>query len=153
MSNWTSHDGKWFPSKEKVALTNITSKVKEINGQKVQPGDPFIYEGPDRAAMFELFKDKVENLGMDFRNDTELINRVRQLGYKSVDAYAKEMGYDKVESEKRFLDKASVITKHELPTRVKEVSVMGGGSDSTGSGADVIGGFGDERIRPASELD
>ena len=161
MPNWISKDGVFHPAKEKVALVNnskkaITNPSEEGTrgfGQIVEPGEPFIYEGPDRAAMFALFQAKQETLGMDFHTDADLINRVRQLGYKSVDEYAKVMGYDKVKVEEDFKAKASVIVKHDLPQRVKELNIMGGGSDTSGSGADIIGGFGEERVRPASELE
>jgi hypothetical protein len=63
------------------------------------------------------------------------------------------MGYDKLKVEEDFLKKASVIAKHDLPTKAKEVLIMGGGQDTTGSGADIIGGFGEERVRLASEIE
>ena len=149
MSRWISKDGIWFPAKEKVALKNITDKVKVIGGQTVQPGDPYIYEGPDRAALYELFEQKVETLGQDFRYDIELINRVKQLGYNSVDDYAKAMGYDKNKVEEIFNKNASVVTQHELPARVKAIDELGGGTDLSGSGKDIVGGFGDAEVKPA----
>ncbi len=132
----------WFAAKEKVALKNITGKVKVVNGIEVQPNDPYIYEGPDRAALYEFYKAGVETFGVDFHNDPELINRVRQLGYKSVDAYAKVMGYDKKKIEEAFNKNASVIQKHELPQRVADLDIEGGGKDFSGQGKDKKGGFG-----------
>ena len=149
MSRWVSKDGIWHPAKEKVALKNITDKVKVINGQTVQPGEPYIYEGPDRAALFELFEQKVETLGQDFRQDIELINRVKQLGYTSVDDYAKAMGYDKDKVEALFNKNASVVTQHELPKRVEALNELGGGTDMSGQGKSIVGGFGEPEVKPA----
>ena len=161
MANWVSCDGVVKPAKERVSLKNISGKVmtnpseegSKFHGEIVQPGDDFIYEGPDRAAMFKLFKDKVTELGQDFRKNPDMIGIARQFGYKSVDAYAKDMGYDAEEAKKQFESKMAVVAKHELPARAKELARIGGGQDSSGMGNDVIGGFGDERVRPASELD
>ena len=149
MSRWVSKDGIWHPAKEKVALKNITDKVKVIGGQTVQPGEPYIYEGPDRAALFELFEQKVETLGQDFRQDIELINRVKQLGYNSVDDYAKAMGYDKDKVEALFNKNASVVTQHELPKRVEALNELGGGTDMSGQGKSIVGGFGEPEVKPA----
>jgi hypothetical protein len=149
MSRWISKDGIWHPAKEKVALKNITDKVKVIGGQTVQPGEPYIYEGPDRAALFELFEQKVETLGQDFRQDIELINRVKQLGYNSVDDYAKVMGYDKDKVEELFNKHASVVTQHELPDKVKALNELGGGTDMSGQGKSIVGGFGEPEVKPA----
>jgi hypothetical protein len=161
MSNFVSKAGVWYPGKERVSLKNISGKVltnpsaegSKFCGETVQPGDDFIYEGPDRAAMFHLFKEKVDTLGQDFRQNPDMIHMARQFGYKDINAYAKAVGYDKEKEDLMFAEKASVVAKHDLPKRAKETMIMGGGQDSSGSGADVIGGFGDERVRPASELE
>jgi hypothetical protein len=161
VANWVSKDGILYPAKERVSLKNNSGKVlinpsakwSKFAGEEVQSGDDFIYEGEDRAALFTLFKDKVEVLGQDFHKSIEMVNLARQLGYKDVAAYAKAVGYDVEQAQKNFDERASVTAKHELPARAKEVMRMGGGADTTGGGADIIGGFGDERVRPASELD
>ena len=161
MANWVSDGGLLVPAKERVSLKNHSGKVlknpsaswSKFAGEEVQPGDDFIYEGEDRAALFTLFKEKVDHLGQDFRKNIEMVNLSRQLGYKTVDAYAKAVGYDAEEAAKFFKERAAETVKHELPARAKEVARMGGGSDTSGNGADIIGGFGDERARPASELD
>jgi hypothetical protein len=161
MASFVSKDGVWYPGRERVSLKNISDKVltnpssetSKFHGEEVQPGDDFIYEGPDRAAMFHLFKEKVETLGQDFRQNPDMIYMARQFGYKDVSAYAKAVGYDSEKMQAEFDSKASVVTKHDLPIKAKEALIMGGGLDSSGSGADVIGGFGDERVRPASELE
>lgn len=161
MANWVSKDGVFYPAKERVSLKNNSGKVlinpsakwSKFCGESVQPGDDFIYEGEDRAALFTLFKEKVDVLGQDFRKNPDMIGIARQFGYKDVNAYAKAMGYDAEQVEKNFEERVGAVVRHDLPARAKEVSRMGGGNDTTGNGADIIGGFGDERVRPASELD
>jgi hypothetical protein len=130
MSRFISKDGVWHPANEKVALTNHKT------------GEPYIYEGPDRAALYELFQQKVENLGNDFRFDSELINRIRQLGYKDIDEYLQFIGYDSSKVELEFKKNASKINKHELPERIASIEKMGGGTDTSGQGNDIPGGFG-----------
>ena len=127
---WVSKDGVWHPAKEHVVLPHLAGTKNEV------------YDGPDRAALFELYKVKKETLGHDFRKDADLINRVRQLGYESVDEYAKAMGYDQEKVEQEFKEKASSVTKHELPKRVEAIKTLGGGKDFAGQGEDRYGGFG-----------
>lgn len=129
MPKWLSKGGTWFPRKERVAL-------------KKPDGTPYIYEGADRAALFELWDQKVENLGMDFRYDPELLNRVRQLGFKDMEEYLKYIGYDEKKVEEHFKKHASIINKHELPEKIKAIETMGGGTDTSGQGGDIPGGFG-----------
>ena len=129
MPNWLSRDGVWYPVKEKVGL-------------KKKDGEPYIYEGPDRAALFVLFQEKTETLGMDFRHDPDLLARVRALGYKDIDEYALAVGYDPQKVEEDFQKHASAVNKHELPEKVKAVEMMGGGVDTSGQGNDIPGGFG-----------
>ncbi len=142
MPNWVSKDGEWFPAKEKVAL-------------KKESGEPFIYEGPDRAAIKELWEqagrpkvsnekdltDKKAFLGQDFRSNTDMINTARQLGYKTVDAYVKAHGYSADEAKKNFEEKASEVSVHELPKKVDPAYIEGGGMDTSGQGNDKMGGF------------
>jgi len=142
MPSYISRDGVWHPAKEKVALVNHSKKDIEINGETVKAGDPYIYDGADRAALFELYKEKVDTLGINFRQDPDLIARVRQLGYKSVDAYAKVVGYDKKKVDEDFEKNASVVNKHELPEKVEAIQTLGGGRDFAGQGMDKHGGFG-----------
>jgi hypothetical protein len=153
MPTYNSKDGVWTPAQEKVALTNFSKETKVINGKEIVPGEPYIYEGPDRAAEFELFQAGEKQLGQAFWEDPDMIDRARQLGYKDVMAYAKARGWKKEESDKQFNEKAKIVLKHEPPKKSKEKKIIGGGVDATGSGKDIIGGFGDERVRPADELD
>lgn len=139
MPRYISKDGVWFPAKEKVGLENKSNKEIEVNGEKVAPGDPFIYEGPDRGAVIELHKAGEETLGTNFENDPDLVDRVRQRGYKDMKEYKKKMGYDAEKAEKEFNEKASIVNKHELPKRAKAIEIMGGGR---GGGKYEKGGFG-----------
>lgn len=135
MGTWISKGGVWYPAKEKVGL-------------KKKDGEPFIYEGPDRDALLELFRQKVETLGMDFKHDPDLLNRVKQLGYKDIKEYAKAVGYDAEQVEKDFNEHASVVNKHELPARVEAIDQLGGGTDTTGGGENYVGDFGEPKLKP-----
>lgn len=139
MPRYNSKDGVWFPAKEKVGLENNSGKEIEVNGQKVASGDPFVYEGPDRAALIELNEAGEETLGMNFENDPDLVDRVRQRGFKNMAEYKKTMGHDKEKIEKEFEEKSSKVAKHELPKRVKEIERIAGGR---GGGKYEKGGFG-----------
>lgn len=150
MPSYVSKDGIWYPAKEHAVLPHLSGTDKEV------------YDGPDRAAELELAttfgvdedgKPKETTFGMNFRNDPDIINRARQLGYKDVMEYAIAMGYDAEKSEKNFKEHAAEIIKHKDLARKPEKAMMGGGVDTSGKGGDLIGGFGDERERPAKELD
>jgi len=151
---YISKDGQWHPKMERVALKNNSDKTiknpskegSKYAGENIAPGEDYIYEGPDRASLFELFKEKVEKFGQDFHHDIELISRVKQLGYKDVDEYAEVMGYDKEKVEAEFKKNASVISKHELPKKVKAIKELGGGKDTAGD-AHMYGGYGDPPIK------
>jgi hypothetical protein len=149
MPSYVSKDGVWHPAKEHVVLPHLSGTDKEV------------YDGPDRAAEFELAqtfgvdtdgKPKETTFGTNFRKDPDFINRVRQFGYKSIDEYLKDIGYDEKEVEKRFNEKAAMIVKHQPTERKPEKILQGGGVDTSGKGGDLIGGFGTERERPAKEL-
>lgn len=150
MANWVSKGGVFFPAKERVALKNNSNKAIKNPSEKeskyheeiVQPGEDYIYEGPCRQALFELFKENVETFGTDFRYDPEVVSRVRQVYNMTMEEYLKFVGYDEEKEEKLFKEKASVVSKHDLPKKVKALEIMGGGKDFSGAGGDVKGGFG-----------
>jgi hypothetical protein len=145
MPKYVSDRGVWHPMKEKVSLTNHSDKPIEYpigSGTMIQPGEPFIYEGPDRQAMFELFKAKQETFGTDFRRDPDLLARVRGLGYDNIKQYLKEVGFNEAETDKDVEAKASKVNMHELPARVANIEVMSGGSDTSGTGNDMKGDWG-----------
>lgn len=150
MSRFVSKAGIWHAAKEKVALINHSKETIEVGGQQVAPEEPYIYVGPDRAALLQIWqehKGKQETLGEDFRHNTEFLQQVRNLGFSTVAKFLKFIGYDEEKVEKDFQEKAAKITKHELPEKVKRVEMLGGGKDFAGSGQDKFGGFG-----PAPDL-
>jgi len=166
MPNYVSDGGVHYPAKEKVGLTNTSDKPYDNNGEEVAPGDPFIYEGPDRAAVKELAEasgliadpnKKIEDLqvtfGTDFRKDPDFLQMTRTMGFNTPEKYLKSIGYDNEAEKKKFEERAAVIQKHELPKRHKEALILGGGKDgSIGGKQHVIGGWGNKRERSISEL-
>jgi len=159
MPNWISKDGVWHVAKEKVGLKN-NSKETIINPseegskgfeEKVGPGEPFIYEGPDRAALFELFQaDKsgdVTTLGEHFTDDVQMQDLARQRGYKSVMDYAKHFGYNKEKVEAKFKEAISEINTHDLPKKVAMLeAAQSGGTNTAGTEGHMKGGFGEQPL-------
>ena len=153
MGTFVSKEGVWYPAKEKVALKNVGKKDLVYKGVVIKPGEPFIYEGPDRVAVDELKKSGEETFGHDFRSEPEFLQAVRNMGFNTVDEYLKHIGYDQEKELKKFEDKASSVQAHEVPKPVDEIYIPAGGKDTSGNKeADIIGGFGDQRIRSADEL-
>jgi len=142
MPRWNSNDGKWDPQNEKIGLINHSSGTITIGGKDVGPGEPFIYEGPCRAALFELFEAKEEHFGKDFQHDPDFISRVKGLGFNSMKDYLKFTGYSKEKSEKTFKENSSNVSRHELPEQVRMIRTASGGDDTSGSGKDQKGNFG-----------
>jgi len=156
MSRWLSLDGKWFPALEKVSLVNHGPDMKHPKtGEIVKTGDPYIYEGPDRAALFELWSiDKegtVTYIGKDFKTDLDFLKMIKDTGFKSLKEYLSYVDYDGVKAEKEFKKKASMVTSHEILHRENPLEVIAGGADTSGGGADIVGGFGEARIKPAKK--
>ena len=148
MPSYVSNKGKWYPQKEKVALKNLSDKTIEnpsteekLKGEKIEPGEDFIYSGPDRAALYELWQAKVENFGEDFRTNPEFLQAVRNMGYTSYKQYLKDIGFNEEKIDKEFEEKAEKINKHELPKRVAALDTLAGGRDTSGGGQDVKGDF------------
>jgi len=142
MPRWVSDRGTWYPAKERIALKNLSGKVKLVDGKEVQPGDDYIYEGPDRSALFELFDLKVETLGQDFRKNPEFLQAVRNQGFQDVSKFLEAYGYDDEKVKKEFEEKYSATHKDEIPKRVKAIETMGGGVDTAGVSKAKLGGFG-----------
>lgn len=153
-----SERGIFHPAKEKVSLKYKGEKkiAKKdlppgvtISGDFLNPGDDFLYDGPDRGALQMIHKETNGDgvLGSDFRTDPEFIQSVRNRGFNTVDEYLKSIGYDETKDKKKFEEKVSKVQAHEVENRVNEIEVLAGGRDFTGSQNDIIGGFGDEQIR------
>ncbi len=162
MASWiTDEKGKWHPAKEKVALTNLSGKVltfkkKDKDGKEfvesVNPGEPYIYEGPCREALFQLWEiDKTggtTTIGEDFRTNTEFLESYAKarnaFGFKDVNEYLGYLGFDEKKVKEDFEAKASKVSKHELPNRIAEIKRIGGGDNRANPGKDIrYGGFGE----------
>jgi len=150
MSSFVSHRGVWHPAKEKIGLTNKSDQPFEYNGEMIQPGDPFVYSGPDRQALKELADEGVECFGKDFKNDPEFLQMVRNMGFNDVDSYFKVIGYDEKKDDEDFKKKADTFKAHEIKERVKAIKVMAGGRASTKE-ASLVGGFGNQQMKSAAE--
>lgn len=170
MATWISDEkGVLHPAKERVSLKNLSGKAikvkqKDDDGkeftQTIAPMADYIYEGPDRAALFDWWEqngrpsseemkklDGNVTMGEDFRVNHEFIkqfsNAKQMQGFNTVDEYLTYLGYDSKKSHERFLDKASVVAKHEMPSRVSEIKKLGGGQDYATGKLNRYGGFGD----------
>ena len=150
MPKYNSREGKWYPAKERVALKNIkdekivnpSEKGSRFEGEEVEPGADYIYEGVDRAAAFELFQQGVETLGQDFRSSTEFLQSIRNMGFNDIDSYLKFIGYDPDKSIEQYKEKSKVVNKNLNPPKVDGKQFTGGGIDTTGSSKPRHGGFG-----------
>ena len=145
MSRYISKGGVWHVAKEKVGLINKSGKDKIVDGKRIKPGEPYVYDGPDRAGLLAIWqehKGKSETLGIDFRKDPEFLQSIRTKGFKDLPEFLEFIGYDEIEEEKRFKKEAAQVTKHELPKAVKAIEQEGGGIDTSGGGLDRSGGFG-----------
>jgi hypothetical protein len=142
MPNYVSKGGVFVPAHEHAVLPHLSGTDKEI------------YDGPDRAAQEELSiaggvdregKPIMKSFGINFRNDPDIINRARSLGFKDVNEFASAMGYNKTpEEEKAEIEaKEKVIVNPNAPIKRGEaVNKLGGGNDTSGQGNDVYGGLG-----------
>ena len=134
MASWISVNGTWIPAKEHAVLPHLSGTDKEV------------YDGPDRAALLQLYEDdpsgKTTTLGKDFKKDPDFLAMIRGLGFNNAEDYLKAINYDEKEVEAMTKDKISAINKHELPKRVKAIKSMSGGVEH-GTGKVIReGGFG-----------
>lgn len=172
MPTWISDEkGILHPAKERVALKNMTDKtiyreMTDVDGKKfkvpVPPGGDYIYDGPDRAALFQWWEENGKpsaeqmkekegkvTFGDDFRQNDEFLkqfaNARQSMGFASVDDYLKFLGYDEKKRHAEFEKKASSINVHDLPPRITEIKRLGGGSNTARGSKDreIYGGFGD----------
>lgn len=150
MPSYVSLEGVLHPAKEHVVLPHLSGTDKEV------------YDGPDRAAEFELAqahgtdKDGKPNFmtfGQNFRTNPDFINFVRQQGFTNIEEYLKFIGYDAEKAKVVFKEQIAEVNKYKEKKRKPEPAIMGGGIDTSGKGGDLIGGFGAERERSAKELD
>lgn len=154
MPSFISDEGVWVPSKERISLKNETAEVainpsvegSKYHGEEVQPGDDFIYEGPDRAALKmlgELDLAKQGYMGTHFTENPDLFDLARSKGYDNIEDYVKKLGY-KSEKAKELVEKyKKTYSTHSGPAKVKGTDFVGGGKNTAGTGNDKKGGFGD----------
>jgi hypothetical protein len=164
MAQFISVRGRFFPALEEVALTyngkteipkEKLSKNITIAGEVLKPGGSYIYKGPDREAMYILHKEGVQFLGEDFEHDPEFLQKVRAMNFNSIEDYLKFIGYDKSKDLARTEKLLQEVNTDREVTREEESYLLaaGGGVDKTGkSENDIVGGFGEARIRSKSEL-
>lgn len=172
MGSWISDEkGLWHPAKERVGLKNRSGKPIKVeqtsdDGKKfvmtIQPGGDYVYEGPDRSAMYQWWEENGKptyeqimampqgtiTMGSDFRQNDEFLKQFRIAreahGYQSVKEYLKDIGFDEAKTHENFLKKASVVQLHDLAERVPEIKKVGGGSDTANPGKNIrLGGWGE----------
>jgi hypothetical protein len=160
MAQFISFRGMFFPAIESVSLKyegkspipkEKLSKYITIAGDVLNPGENFLYKGPDREAMYMLKEQGLEYLGQDFQHDPEFLQKVRAFNFNTTKEYLEFVGYNEDKDRKRFEGLAQKVSIHELPSREAEDFLLAGGKDSSGDN-DIIGGFGEPRVRPKEEL-
>lgn len=177
MPSWISDEwGKWHPAKETAGLKNISDKPIVIemiddDGKKfkktVQPGGDYVYEGPDRAALYQWWEENGKpdaktmkklkgdvTFGDDFRKNNEFLEQYAKyrnmFGFQTVEEYLKYIGFDAEEVHKSFEEKASIVATHDLPNRIPESKQLGGGKDYAGGKLNRYGGFGEPEDMPTA---
>ena len=173
MPKWISDErGLLHPAKESVPLYNRTNKPIKIeqtddNGKKfimtVKPSQPYIYEGPDRSAMFQWWEENGKptaeqikampdgqiTTGSDFQTNQEFMDfyaKYRQaFGFQNMNEFLTYLGYDSKKQNERFKKLAQEVNLHELPDRVPEIKKVGGGDDRANPGKNLrYGGWGEQ---------
>lgn len=130
MASFDSKDGVWIPKTEKVALVERES------------GEPFIYEGPDRAALDYLKKEGVDHLGVHFTKDADIIFRAKQLNM-TLEEFCELHKNTEAERKKTF-DAAHATKVLHRPTPRKEgVKDLGGGKDFANQKNNMSGALGE----------
>ena len=150
MPRFVSIMGKFYPEKERVVLKNTTNNVlinpsaeySKYAGEEVQPGAEFIYEGPCRKAMTQLYKEGLEYYGQDFRKSPDFLEVLRKFNFKNDKEYFKFYGIDVEKEVEQSESRIAKITSHELPSKVEAIQKIGGGIDTSGQGNERYGGFG-----------
>ena len=142
MPNYVSKGGEFYPAQEHAVLPHLSGTKNEV------------YDGPDRAAEEELAiaggvdkegKPIMKHFGINFRNDPDIINRARSLGYKDVNEFALAMGYNKTMAEEKaeIEAKEKIVVNPNAPIKKGEaIQKLGGGIDTSGQGNDLYGGMG-----------
>ena len=144
MPTYNSKGGVFVPAKEHVVLPHLSGTANEV------------YDGPDRAAEAELAeahgvdaagKPKQGHFGIHYKNDPDMINRARSLGYKNVEEFAQAMGYNETPEQEALAikEKEKIVVNPNAPIkRNKANAKLGGGTDTSGQGNDIYGGLGND---------
>ena len=171
---WISDEkGLLHPARERgVPLYNRTNKSIKVEqtddaGKKfimtVKPGQPYIYEGPDRAAMFQWWEEngkptaeQIKNMpneaitmGSSFQTNQEFMDfyaKYRQaFGFQNMQEFLNYLGYDEKKQKERYQKLSQDINLHDLPDRVPEIKKVGGGDDRANPGKNLrYGGWGEQ---------
>lgn len=142
MARFISVDGKWKPAKEKVGLVNDSGAVITVAGEKIEAGDPYIYEGEDRDAK-RIIKEQGGDLGQDYRYDTDFLQRVRNLGFAKAEDYIALYEGDIEKARENLAKEEGKVHRHTKPEGKKDTVPSEGGRD-TASGEQIIkGSFGE----------
>lgn len=157
--NFVSVMGKWFPRKESAMMTNTFGKVLESDfitakdgSHRVEPGENFLYNGPNREAVKMLKADGVDFLGRDFKTDPEFLQAVRTMGFNNYKEYLEHFGFNEKEEIKKQMELVHELAD-KTPKLKDEIVELAGGRDFTGNKANnFIGGFGPERLRSPNEI-
>ncbi len=129
MPSYVSKDGICKPAKEKVALYD-------------EKGEPYIYEGPDRAATQVLKDQGVDHLGMPFYEDNQVIQAAHDKKM-TVEQFTRQNEHTKEKREKDYKERASKLVTHRPLPRKPAKRQQGGGRNTAGTSGHVDGGFGD----------
>ena len=129
-----SKDGVWFPGKEKVALID-------------KNGEPYVYEGPDRAALELLAKEYngAQTMGQPFWEDAETIERAHEKKM-TVDEFCKVKLHPQDVRDKDFEVRASKVNLHKSPDKKAGIRSASGGKNTAIKGnspTDLSGDFGE----------
>lgn len=120
MASYDSKDGVWIPKIEKVALIDKES------------GEPYIYEGPDRAAFEYLKAQGVDHLGVPFYKDSEIIFRAKQFNM-TLEEFCELHKNTEAERTKKY-DAAHAVKQLHKPLKPNErkapIKVESGGKDT-----------------------
>jgi hypothetical protein len=166
MPSWIADEkGLLHPAKERVGLVNNTGERMKhpTTGEMIEPGDPYIYDGPDRAAMFQWWEengkptaeqikampDDAITMGTDFHTNQEFMDfyaKYRQaFGFQNMAEFLTYLGYDEKKQQDRFKNLSQEVKLHELPERVPEIKKVGGGDDRANPGKNIrLGGWGEQ---------
>lgn len=128
MPSYVSKLGKWTPATEKVI----------INVQGV--GEKTVYEGPDREAVKELETAGEKHFGVDFRYDPDFLQRIRAKGYKDMNEYLKELGFNEDEYVKDIEEK-EIKQKSTIKGRKRLQNNFNGGQDLANPSNSKFGAF------------